>query len=79
MEAATWEVNLHTGRWTAARHRGTFPLPAIGDKVRADPSCDAREWDELKRRLGEEGRGLDWSDTDGRWNVYVVVALASDA
>lgn len=72
------EVNVYTANWDAGRH--AFPaLPALGEKVRVNVSCDGREWGELKQRLAKAGRTLDWSDSDGAdWNIYVVVALAVD-
>jgi hypothetical protein len=72
--AKTWRVNTYTARWIDGQFAPTDGIPAIGDSVRVHVSCDAREWDDLQRRLRGAGRALEWSDGDGpRWNVYRVV------
>lgn len=66
------EINLYTGDWQQATRRAA---PEVGTEVRVHESADAREWDDIQRKLRNADRMLDYRDTDGEWGVYRVVPM----
>lgn len=69
-EEAPIVIDAYTGNYQEAMRRSA---PALGRKVRAHESCDAREWDDVRRLVRRSGRDLEFVDSDGDYNVYRVV------
>ena len=66
----TITINDYTGTWQAATGRHA---PEIGAAVAVHVSCDAREWDDIKRLVRRAGMDLDFTGDNGEWNMWTVV------